>query len=565
MGEAASQNPKANKQKAKTALHRFMEQLDSVKIEGKTINSITYDSLPLWWFYKIRFMRDSVPSQFDNFDTLLRYKKASPRRRWLHIQQKKATGKILAKGLVVNEKLKRKRANRKIPDFLDSAKQDGDGGKNQGAPVFFLVHSIALDIDKENKTFAIDRIESVHSLAKKDEALDPEVLVVDAMSKPVPLRATPFKYYFPRFTTQDIQDLATHTAPGLNKEWQEFKTKLAEHFQNKSEEDAKIFSLAEPALDFFFSSELIQVTITYLETFKRLLGENGAKALVIYAPAGILDRCAIKAADLLGIPTISLFPGMGMSSTPWTYGKDNFFLVNSIIERDQLIKLGASPKNVQAIGPITFSGLQDYQKRAAVPTTGKKSILFCTGPLVQENASTEEDYARRMKQYLTELMELDDEYEIIIKPHPLEKQQYITLYKQIIKELSATNMRVIEGGLGKKVLYELIADCDLFVCFFSTALFEASLLNKPVILIDLYDRNRIDMSGKFFDNSEAVLKVAPDGEVLPVIQKVLGDASFRKKLERQRKAFNELFCYKADANAPQRAVDFIKKKLDDYK
>lgn len=542
----------------KEALYAFTRTLETYRGDGVTLNNLQYDGVPLWWLYKIRFLRDAVPAPFDNFDALLKVQQWSPLQKKAHLLKRKLQGMALAHGLLVNEKLKHLYARRStpIPSVPPSRTQ-----------ILFLVHSIAMDMkNRRNGTknvFTIDRIDPVFRAAQKESALDAQVLVIDAMSQPASLTTAGYPHFFHRYVDDTIKATARTQARRLHREWLSVKKGLCNH---------ELFLLFEPALDFFFSELFITITIEYYETFKKIFAQCQARALVIYAPAGVLDRCAIKAADHAGIPTIALFPGMGLSSTEWTYGKNNYFLVNSPLERDQCIALGAPPEQVTAIGPITFAEIYEYQKKAEQQNRqfesrkmkGKQPprILFCTAPMIQEGALSETDYFAAIQRFVRELAAVNNgACEVIIKPHPLEKQKYMKKYGEIIKQENLRNVRVVCGGLGKKVLYEEIAACDAFVCFFSTVLFEASVLNKPVILIELYDRHRIDESGQFYRNSEAVIKANPREPVRPIVESILFNTTLRKKLAAKRKEFNHLFCYKADAQAPARAVEYIKKKI----
>ena len=52
----------------KEAWYQCTEKLN----ELHALTSITYDGISLWWFYQIRFMRDALPQQFDNFEQIVR-------------------------------------------------------------------------------------------------------------------------------------------------------------------------------------------------------------------------------------------------------------------------------------------------------------------------------------------------------------------------------------------------------------------------------------------------------------------------------------------------------------
>ena len=542
----------------KEELYAFVRALETYRVDGVTLNDLRYDDVSLWWMYKIRFFRDALPRPFDNFTTTLRINQYGPLQKKAHLLAKKIQGMALARGLLINEKLKHLYTRRSTPIPPASLSKDR---------ILFLVHSIAMDVkNKAKNEFAIDRIEPVFR-ARMHMWPSPRP------SKPASVTTAGYPHFFHQYVDETIRATARTHARRIHRQWVQMKKGLRDQVVHD------LFPLFEPALDFFFSEAFITITIIYYETFKKIFSTTNTRALIIYAPAGVLDRCAIKAADHMNIPTIALFPGMGLSSTEWTYGARNYFLVNSPIERNQCIALGAPPENVTAIGPITFAEIYEYQKKAeqrnkqfennmrmkrTQKITQRPRILFCTAPMIQEGALSETDYFAAVRRFVRELAAVNNGVSnVIIKPHPLEKPRYMKRYDMIIKEEQLNNVRVVRGGLGKKVLYEEIAICDAFVCFFSTVLFEASVLNKPVILIELYDRHRIDESEQFYQNSDAIVKAKPTEPLRPVVERILVDTTFRKKLAAKRKAFNHLFCYTADARAPERAVAYIKKMVSE--
>jgi hypothetical protein len=534
----------------KQPLYQLTEKLETLAIGGKldgridekNITHIQYNNIPLWWFYQIRFMRDALPKQFDNFEKILSMENANKLRLVLHIEQKKAQAKILAKGLAINEALKRRAA--KDPE-------------TRTADVVFLAHSTALEI--QDNTPVIDRINRVYELAQKDKDCTTELLVIDPISKRASQQSRELPNFFHSYIDKKTVEDAEAHAKKLNKQWKDFKKKLFKKLQGKEKHFLAFF---EPALDFFFSKEMIQVTITYYETFKKILKQKKAKALIIYSPAGVLDRCAIKAADDYGIPTIRLTHGLGISATPWTYPKTFHVLANNAIEKTRYEKLGAPKNNIHITGPVFIDGVHKSKKKKR--KSNKKTILFCTAPIVRENIVKKDAYLNHIKKVLEELHNTDDgNTHIIIKLHPIEDDE--GSYQKIVNELGAENMEVVQGTLGKKSLYDCIYECDVFISFFSTTLFEANLLDKPTILIELYDRIVVDPENTFHDNSKAVLKLPATfekGVLKDLTEKVLHDPELQTQLTRDRAQFIEDFFYKNDNKAPERAVRKIKEIIE---
>ncbi|MDO8643196.1 MAG: polysialyltransferase family glycosyltransferase [Candidatus Woesearchaeota archaeon] len=539
----------------KEGLYQCTEKLNDID----ALTSITYDGVPLWWFYQIRFMRDALPEQFDNFEQIVKMQGKSALTRKLHHLRQTAGALMLARFLKINERMKQ-RMTKGQPTAPFTEQNTEQKNKKRA---LFLVHTIALDLAQ--KPFAIDRMQTVYEQLRKDRALATDILVVDPLSA----RFRPGLRRFPNliypWITKSMQAKTETAARQLHATWKKRKQDVLNATAHATD--------FEPALDFFFSKEMIYATILYYETFKRVLQETNTRALLIYSPAGVIDRCAIQAAHQCGIPTIRLTHGMGISTTLWTYPETFHVLANSDIEKERYIQLGAPPENVRVIGPVFLEGIQEYIARSKQQKYNKKknknkkpTILFCTAPIVQENIVKKERYFDVIRKMLDDLSSVNNNVcEVQVKLHPIEK--YYDEYEKIIAEMPNKNITVIRGTLGKKQLYDLIERCDVFVSFFSTTLFEANLLNKPTILVELYDRNVVDNEGIFYGSSDAVLKIEPDyhnHELRTTLERVLTDTKLQKTLSYKRKEFIQKFFYKVDGKAPQRAAQEIRAIVQSY-
>ena len=536
----------------KDALYDFICSLDNLQVKGNTINSIQYEGIPLWWFCKVRFMRDLLPREFDNFNDFLKLQKKTKLRAKMHLYKKRVHSRILAEGLQINDQLKRRVAGKRHPEKEEETKTDK---KN----VLFLAHTIAIEHEGDEIT-RIDRVNPVYHLEQKDPKLQAGVVVMDALSAKASSKLAQYPHLIHREMTKEIALRSEKKGKILENSWKEFKKGLRATLTGKQSEYLQFF---EPALDFFFSRQTIGVTLLYYETFKKIFTEKKVDAVVVYASGMTLERAAIQAAQKLSIPSIRLMHGLTLPYTTWTYPQTFFVLSNNELEKKRNIQLGAPAESSVVTGPVFLQDIEVYWKKEKTPNK-IPVVLFCTAPMIDENVIEKEKYFQHMKTFLAELKEVNGGNCIVkLKLHPLEKE--IQEYQKVIEDLEATNITVVEG-MGKNVLYELIHECDAFVSFFSTTVSEANLLNRPTVMIDLYDRHFVDRSGMYFKNSKAVIKVDPNdtGQLQSTVQKVLFDKKLQKDLDTKRKEFVRLFFYKKDADGPKRAVENIKKIMKKF-
>ena len=107
----------------------------------------------------------------------------------------------------------------------------------------------------------------------------------------------------------------------------------------------------------------------------------------------------------------------------------------------------------------------------------KKIILFATGKSQRYYTTLGGtlDYDEQVLNTLLENFSNNENYFVIIKPHPGE---YLSFYKQLIKNYNGKNFKIIDGDL-----FELLSVSDANISIFSTVLMDSVALEKMTIRI----------------------------------------------------------------------------------
>ena len=131
-------------------------------------------------------------------------------------------------------------------------------------------------------------------------------------------------------------------------------------------------------------------------------------------------------------------------------------------------------------------------------------------------------------------------------------------YKSLIKESGRTNISVIKD-MPRKEFYSLMSNCYLFINFGSTASFEAIILNKPVITIDIAKI----MSNELINNIPAY-KILYQNKVMVNLAQVSDLSKVKidhlgsdESMNQSRLDFIKKYCSVLDGKASERAVNFI--------
>jgi hypothetical protein len=167
-------------------------------------------------------------------------------------------------------------------------------------------------------------------------------------------------------------------------------------------------------------------------------------------------------------------------------------------------------------------------------------ILFATGMLQEYyTAQGKYDYDTRVWRHILENFGNNNEFVIILKPHPNENT---SVYEKILKEFACNNARIIQGDL-----FELIYMSSVVVSVLSSIMVDSLCFKKPVIRVK-------------FDNEEPVIPYDKFGVVLSSeleelsqnIRKILSDSETRNRLLKNSEQF-----IKDQYNVPEDKPEFV--------
>ena len=191
---------------------------------------------------------------------------------------------------------------------------------------------------------------------------------------------------------------------------------------------------------------------------------------------------------------------------------------------------------------------QKIKEKYNIPQN-KKTILFATGRnqlYHMNNTYAVKDYDEQTLKKLLQLFANNDEYFVVLKPHPT--GEYLGSYKKLISQYNATNFVIIQGDL-----FELLSTCDIMISFYSTSLFDAIALDKIPIRISS-ENYKITIP---FDEYGALLSSDIDS-LGDNIDKLLHDVIFQQQLRK-----NGIDFIKEQYNIPNdTAFETLKSILD---
>jgi CDP-glycerol glycerophosphotransferase (TagB/SpsB family) len=134
-------------------------------------------------------------------------------------------------------------------------------------------------------------------------------------------------------------------------------------------------------------------------------------------------------------------------------------------------------------------------------------------------------YDEQILRKLLESFANNQEYYIILKPHPAEK--YLESYKAMIKQYDGSNFVIKQGNL-----FELLYAADVVISVFSTTLVDSILLNKATIRVTFLGTEVVSLFTEYGVFLETTLDLLPKNMI-----RLLSDTKLRNELTKNREKF----------------------------
>ena len=506
------------------------------KWKGKTIDEIMQiDDIPLWSFYHRSFTPHVMPKQLNTFSQIEKKESLSSLQKILL----PAKAKMLRKYLWWNEK-------KKISYFRQK-----DINSAPGKKILFLSYT-----DHLTPQGTVFRLQQLINKVRQDEVYLPLVLFADPLSsskyKKLLQHRTIYRYY-----TEEIAAIARSKSILLSKSWKDIpesaKKNLLKH------EEMSLWPYLEPAFSFFFSHEFFYLTALYYEIAKKILQQEEIKAVVLTSQSGFFEKCFLAAASRLRpqIPVFQIQHGIGAGILDTTYATRR--LIFSDYHKNELLSTGVKDKDLFITGPIVFDEMYKYIKnRSFNPSLPEKSIartlLIITSPTVEDQVLSKEKYFQRIEHIISEMKAIPDLH-LFLKLHPREK--YIQKYQEIIKDQGMQDRSAIVQHLPREEFYQQLQNCDAVLNFGSTAGFEALIMDKPLLTIDIADlrlSHKRETYCLLILENDAGINIPYQEDIAPSIRKLFEEDHYWKQ---KRQEFIQKYCYKNDGKASERAAKVI--------
>lgn len=504
-------------------------------IEGKSFDDLfQIEGIPLWWFLERFFAEHVIPHPINTY-WLINQRGGFQRRNFLRKGRYFLTSQLLKRYILFNEKRKIKQS-KKTGRFFPEKKN-----------VLFITYTNHLSEKGE-----ISRLQYLINDIKKDPDLNAFVLFVDPLSRNT-YRKILDKINIYDYYDEEISKKAEDISRELFDKWKNLSIETKKKLIRK--ENVELWPYLKYAFEVYFSKEFLYLLILYHEIMKKIVRKGNIHTFIMTASNSLAERCVIAIAKRENIPSYYIQHGTGEGVLPLKILSTKA-VVFSEVYKNCLIAQGSHAEDLIVTGPLIFDELSEYSRKRNMEI---ENILILTQPFVETkiwSKKQREGFLTASQKIISLFSPPETNPKITVKLHPLENEKdYNSFFKDEANNADGT------VTITKDRLYEHIDQADLVIGVSSTTLSAALILDKPVIIVDLYQN--ISQTGwgggRFIDKDVFLYLNGLDGikENVNRFLKAFDSEENRKK----RKNYLEKNFHRIDGKAHLRMYQIIKEAI----
>lgn len=289
--------------------------------------------------------------------------------------------------------------------------------------------------------------------------------------------------------------------------------------------------------------------------FKKLILEENVKAIVVTGKVSLFEKGVMAAAKQSKIPVIKIDHGIRYHKKAHSplIGETYEAVMSETTRRNRLesgneTELGIKKENIIITGPVVYDKIHNYM---GSKKKNERNVLVATAPFIETGKLSRKAYFKRISRLLKEIKKIPGT-KVNFKLHP--REEHYKKYKELIKKNKYTHVKVFKSNISREDFYSLIRWCDVFIHFGSNSSLEAMIIDRPIVTIDILDKDYPIEYWLRFDKETIYLDYK--GDIKKAVERALkNDQEFSVK----RKKNVENYCGRVDGKASERVVSLIER------
>lgn len=329
----------------------------------------------------------------------------------------------------------------------------------------------------------------------------------------------------------------------FNGKYKGMKKILGELFDNSNRFN-KIFDYDNTNLQWlkkelrYSTKKKLPYLLKKMEIAKGIISNLSPNIILIGDDRSVMTRSSILPAKQKNIPVLEVQHGL--------YDKPNL-MITPISDKIcawgnytkcVLMEAGTDEKTIEITGSPQYDfSLEKYSKYYK-KQRDYSIILFATQPIY--------NYINlKVIEKIGSFLNQNNEFKLLVKPHPIENVEF---YKSL--EQKFRGVTVLDSN---KNITDVLIKSDIFITFSSTTGIEAAILNKPIICLNIKDKDSI------YTSNGIAVEVKDENHITNAIYEISHNKELIKKMEDARKNFAYEHNYLNDMQASKRIADIIQK------
>lgn len=312
--------------------------------------------------------------------------------------------------------------------------------------------------------------------------------------------------------------------------WIKHQQSIKKYFDHKN---PCYWPLLKRKFEYYFLAEFPQI-IEYLELGKRIFSSGKTKILLASATTDIASKCYALTASRQGAKVIELQHGMVIYDEEWPFRANQ---IHAVWGKD-LLKIMNQGKSIKSLSITGFPYFDQYKEKNHQPNkkwNGRTILILSVFPTSADRLIAESSPMQFLTILLSALEKSQYKWKVIFRPHPSNNATWV-------KQLAEKSKVNIVYDQRRIPLDEAIAASDIVIGNFTTAIVDAFVLEKPVLLYSFANQDSIKLNQHPLITSGAVSLFDTSSKLETLLIKIYKDKIYVNKMLTGQKEFLKSYC-----------------------
>lgn len=312
--------------------------------------------------------------------------------------------------------------------------------------------------------------------------------------------------------------------------WIKCQSSIKKYFDDK---DIFYWPMIKRKFEYYFLAEFPQI-IEYLELGKRIFSRGKTQILLASATTDIASKCYALTASRQGAKVVELQHGMVIYDEEWPFRANQ---IHAVWGKD-LLKIMSQGESIKSLSITGFPYFDQYKEKNHHPSkrgNGRTILILSVFPTSADRLIAKSSPMQFLTILLSALEKSQYKWRVIFRPHPSNNATWV-------KQLAEKSKAEIVYDQRRTPIDEAIAASNIVIGNFTTAIIDAFVLEKPVLLYSFANQDSIKLNQHPLITSGAVSLFDTPVKLETLLTKIYKDKIYVNKMLTGQKEFLKSYC-----------------------